>query len=422
MTALLFALLVLLVLLTFVSYVDRIYTEMGKFLSREFQQNIEVFEERVEPRLRVSRERAALSVSVFKHSLMAAIAVLVTHAIFAGAPVTSNEIIQVTITLAAVIVFCQHLLPFLFFSRTKGEWIVGLAPLLRGLIYVALPITVVLGFCLSVAALSKDSAEPEPERPSEAVDALIEAGQEEGILEEGDRELIQSVVEFGDKTVREVMTPRPEIFAVPADTTIEQFTEMLRTHPYSRVPVYIGTLDNIIGIALAHDVLQVSDEEARTRTVKDLMRSDVQFVPESKWVSDQLREMQAAKNHMAIVLDEYGGVAGVVTMEDMVEEIVGEIQDEHEGAADFVRESENSYVVSGSMEVDRLDDFFGVRPEGHEATTVAGLVIGLLGHIPRPGEVAESDGLRFEVLEATDRLVERLRISSSQPISNKQSA
>jgi CBS domain containing-hemolysin-like protein len=197
---------------------------------------------------------------------------------------------------------------------------------------------------------------------------------------------------------------------------------MLRTHPYSRVPVYNGTLDNIIGIALAHDVLQVSDEEAHTRTVKDLMRTDVQFVPESKWVSDQLREMQAAKNHIAIVLDEYGGVAGVVTIEDMVEEIVGEIQDEHEGAIDFVRENEHSCVVPGSLEVDRLDDLFGVRLEGHEANTVAGLVTELLGHIPHPGEVAETDGLRFEVLEATDRLVERLRISSAQPISNKQTA
>jgi CBS domain containing-hemolysin-like protein len=422
MTALLIALVVLLVLLTLVSYVDRLYTEMGKFLSREFQQNIEVFEEKAEPRLKVGRERASLSISVLKHSLMAGIAVLVTHAIFGSAPVTFNDIIQVAISLAGVIVFCQHLLPFLFFSRTKGEWIVGLTPLLRTLIYVSLPITVVLGFCLSVAALSRDSAEAEPERPSEAVDALIEAGQEEGILEEGDRELIQSVVEFGDKTVREVMTPRPDICAAPADMTIEQFTEMLRTNPYSRVPVYNGVLDNVIGIALAHDVLQVSDEEAHTRTLKDLMRTDVQFVPESKRVSDQLREMQAAKNHIAIVLDEYGGVAGVVTIEDMLEEIVGEICDEHEGAVDFIRESESSYVVPGSMEVDRLDDLFGVRPEGHEATTVAGLVTELLGHIPHPGEVAETDGLRFEVLESTDRLVERLRISSVQPISSKQSA
>jgi putative hemolysin len=413
---------VLLAALTLVSYVDRVYTEMGKFLSREFQENIEVFEERVEPRLGVSRERAALSMSVLKHTSMAAIAVLITYVVFHGALVTANEITEVAISLVLIIIICQHLLPFIFFSRTKGRWIVTLAPLLRVLIYLVLPVTVVLGFSLSVAALSKDYADPEPERPSEAVDALIEAGREEGILEEGDRELIQSVVEFGDKTVREVMTPRPDIFAVPADTTIEKFTELLRTHPYSRVPVYAESLDNIIGIILSHDVLQVLDTEARLRTVKDLMRSDVQFVPESKRVTEQLREMQSTNNHLAVVIDEYGGVAGVVTIEDLVEQIVGEIRDEHESKADIVPDGENSYIVPGSMDVDRLEDLFGVRPEGHEATTVAGLVTELLGRIPQAGEAVQEDGLRFEVLNSTDRLVERLRISSIRPLSSKQSA
>ncbi len=413
---------VLLFVLTLVSYVDRVYTEMGKFLSREFQENIEAFENLAEPRLKVSRERAALSMSVLKHMSMAGIAVLIAYAVFHGAPVTPSEIVEVAVSLVLIIITCQHLLPFIFFSRTRGRWITGVAPVLRVLIYLALPVTIVLGFCLSVAALTKDYAEPEPERPSEAVDALIEAGQEEGILEESDRDLIQSVVEFGDKTVREVMTPRPDIFAVPADTTIEKFTELLRTHPYSRVPVYSGSLDNIEGIVFAHDVLQVRDEDARARTVQDLMRGDVQFVPETKRVAEQLREMQAANNHMAIVVDEYGGVAGVVTIEDLVEEIVGEIRDEHESAVEVVREADNSYIVPGSMGVDRLNDLFGVRPEGHEATTVAGLVTELLGRIPLPGEVVQEDGLRFEVLESTDRLVERLRISSSQPISSKQSA
>jgi CBS domain containing-hemolysin-like protein len=293
---------------------------------------------------------------------------------------------------------------------------------LRVLIYLAMPITLALGFSLSVAALSKDYADREPERPSEAVDALIEAGQEEGILEESDRELIQSVVEFGDKTVREVMTPRPEISAVPIDTTIEDFIERLRKRPYSRVPVYAGTLDNIVGIVFAHDVLQVPDVEARTRTVKDLMRPDPQFVPETKRVTDQLREMQATNNHMAIVVDEYGGVAGVVTIEDLLEEIVGEIRDEHEHEVDFVREGENSYIVPGSLDLDRLDDLFGVRLEDQEATTIGGLVTELLGHIPRPGEVVVEDGLRFEVLKSTDRVVESLRVSRVQPVGNRQSA
>ena len=422
MIALGVVLLLLLALLTLVSYVDRVYTEMGKFLSREFQENIEVFETQAEPRLGTGRERAALSMSLLKHMSMASSAVLIGFALLRGAPVMADEVVEMAVSLVLIIILCQHLLPFILFSRTEGRWIVPLAPLLRLLIYLVMPVTIVLGFCLSVAALSRDYADAEPERPSEAVDALIEAGQEEGILEESDRELIQSVVEFGDKTVREVMTPRPDIFAVTAETTIEQFTELLRTNPYSRVPVYRGSLDNIVGIILSHDVLQVADVEARTRTVGDLMRSEVQFVPESKRVTAQLREMQAANNHMAVVIDEYGGVAGVVTIEDLVEAIVGEIRDEHESAIDIVRESDNSYIVPGSMDVDRLDDLFRVRPEGHEATTVAGLVTEALGHIPQAGEVVLEDGLRFEVLKSTDRVVERLRIGLAQPISSRQNA
>jgi CBS domain containing-hemolysin-like protein len=422
MSAVAAVLVLLLALLTLVSYVDRVYTEMGKFLSREFQDNIEVFETQVEPRLGARRERAALSMSLLKHMSMAAIAVLVARMAFHGGASRADEVAGIAVSLVLIIILCQHLLPFIFFSRTAGRWIVPLAPMLRGLIYLALPVTTVLGFCLSVAALSKDYADAVPERPSEAVDALIEAGQEEGILEESDRELIQSVVEFGDKTVREVMTPRPDIFAVAAGTTIEQFTELLRANPYSRVPVYRGSLDNIVGIIFSHDVLQVADVEARTRTAGQLMRPEVQFVPESKRVTALLREMQSTNNHMAIVIDEYGGVAGVVTIEDLVEEIVGEIRDEHEGEADIVRESGNSYVVPGNMDVDRLDDLFRVRPEGHEATTVAGLVTELLGRIPRPGEVVQEDGLRFEVLKSTDRVVERLRIGLAQPIRSKQNA
>jgi CBS domain containing-hemolysin-like protein len=140
------------------------------------------------------------------------------------------------------------------------------------------------------------------------------------------------------------------------------------------------------------------------------MRRDVYFVPESKLGSDLLREMQKQNIKMAIVVDEYGGTAGLVTIEDLVEEIVGEIRDEHE-KADVVRENENSYIVPGSMDVDRLDELFGVRPEGKEAATVAGLVSELAGRIPLPGEVIEDDGLRYEVLESTERRVQRVRIS-----------
>ncbi|PYX58718.1 MAG: HlyC/CorC family transporter, partial [Acidobacteria bacterium] len=192
------------------------------------------------------------------------------------------------------------------------------------------------------------------------------------------------------------------------------FVELLKTKPFSRVPVYEGSIHSIKGIVYAQDVLQVPDTEARSRTVGTLMRRDVYFVPESKLGSDLLREMQKNNVRMAIVVDEYGGVAGLVTIEDLIEEIVGEIGDEHE-KAQIVREGDRSYIVPGNMDVDRLAELFGIRPEGRESATVAGLVSELAGRIPQKGEVVEDDGLRFEVLESTDRKVERVRITAAQP-------
>jgi CBS domain containing-hemolysin-like protein len=408
------AIVVLIWLLSLVSYVDRLYTEMGKFLSREFQDNIESFEQNVEPRLKMARPRAALSVAVLRQLLMAAIAMLIGFAVFRDRAWNAAEILQATLGLVLIVIVFDRFLPFLFFSRTRGEWLVRWAPLLRILIYVLLPVTLVLGFLQSVTALTREHADEQPETQAEAVDALIEAGQEEGILDESNRELIQSVVEFSEKTVREAMKPRPEIVAVPTNTTVEQFIELLRTRPFSRVPVFEGTIHNIKGIVYAQDVLQVPDTEARTRTVDSLMRTDVYFVPESKLVSELLREMQKNNIRMAVVVDEYGGVAGLVTIEDLVEEIVGEIRDEHE-KAEVVRESDQSYIVPGNMDVDRLNELFGLRPEGKESATVAGLVSELAGRIPQKGEVIEEDGLRFEVLDSTERRVERVRISLAQP-------
>lgn len=420
MSAIALPIVLMLGVLTLVSYVERLYTEIGKFLSREFQDNIDVFEQRVEPRLKVSRARAALSMAVLTQLSMAAIALMVGYAVFHEKGWNTPEIFQATISLVLIVIVCNRLLPFVFFSRTQGTWLVSLVPVLRVLIYLVMPVTLVIGFCQSVASLTREHAEELPDHPAEAVDALIEAGQEEGILEEADRDLIQSVVQFGDKTAREAMTPRPQMVAVPADTTVERFLEMLRSQRFSRVPVYEGSLDNIKGIVFVHDLLQIADTEAPTRTVGSLMHTDVYFVPESKRTSELLREMQKNNVRMAIVVDEYGGVAGLVTIEDLVEEIVGEIRDEHESKADIVRDADNSYVVPGSMDVDRLDGLFGVRLDGREATTVAGLVSEILGHIPQKGEVVEGEGLRFEILESTDRRVERLRIKAVQPTEPQQ--
>jgi putative hemolysin len=408
------ALIPLLGLLALASYVDRVYQEIGKFLSREFQNNIDCFEQKVEPKLRVSRARASLSMSVLKQFTTATISLLVGFALFSDQRWSVYEMAQAAISLIVIVILFNQFLPFVFFSRTDGSWLIRWTWLLNVLIYLVLPVTIVLGFLQSVASLTRENTREEPETTAEAVDALIEAGQEEGIIQEGDRDLIQSVVEFSGKTVREAMKPRPEMFALPMETTVERFIQMLGQKHYSRVPVYQESVHNIKGVVYAQDVLQVPDSEAPKRTLESLMRRDVYFVPESKLGSDLLREMQKNNIRMAIVVDEYGGVAGLVTIEDLVEEIVGEIRDEHE-KPEIVRENPESYIVWGGMDVDRLAELFGTKPEGKESATIAGLVSELAGHIPQKGETVDEDGLHFEVLESTSRKVERVRITLVQP-------
>lgn len=408
---------VLLSVLTLASYVDRLYSEMGKFLAREFEENIEAWEQRVEPRLGLSREHIRLSASILTQLSLACVTLLFGMMLFYRSTIadrpTVAEIAQAVLGVVLVILLFNQFLPFVFFTRTRGEWIAHLRGLLRVLFYLMTPVTLFLGFLLSIAALA-ESAPRAPEETAEAVEALIEAGEEEGILKESDRELVRSAVEFGDKVVREVMTPRPEMFAVAGDTTLEKFLRMLEHQPYSRVPVYDRTLDHITGIAFAHDLLRIRDEDAHMQKVASIQRPAA-FVPETKKVNELLREMQRAKQHMDIVIDEYGGVAGLVTIEDLIEEIVGSISDEHEleDSGVVTRDADGSWLIPGNLDVEKLGELLdagGGLPEDSEATTVAGLVSEAAGRIPQAGEVVECYGVRFEILSSTDRLIERLRV------------
>jgi CBS domain containing-hemolysin-like protein len=219
------------------------------------------------------------------------------------------------------------------------------------------------------------------------------------------------------------MTPRPAVFAVKESITLEHFLNHLRDHNFSRVPVYFGTLDNVTGIAFAHDLLQITDEEARTRTVASIKRPAV-FVPETKRGYELLREMQREKQHMRIVIDEYGGVAGLVTIEDLLEQIVGNIHDEHEvetAIEEPQRESGGVWLVPGSFPVDQITDLFGEAADLgnlYEAATLGGVVSEVEGRIPHAGEVVtlEPPGLRLEVVASTDRRVDRLRVFPPVPV------
>jgi CBS domain containing-hemolysin-like protein len=416
---------------TLASYFTRIYAEFGKILTREEQENLDAWEELIEPQLGLSREHAGLCAAVLQQLTFGIIALECGALLFDRVPglvwPTYGEIAQAVLALVLVVVFCNQLLPAMLFNRTQGRWVRRLVWLIRLLLWLMTPITVFVRFFFSVASLVEEPVTAEQESEAD-VEALLEAGEEEGILEESDRELVRSAVEFGDKLVREVMTPRPAVFSVPAATTLEEFLNILREHNYSRVPVYSGSIDNITGIAFTHDLLQIADTEARTRIVASIQRP-AEFVPETKRVYELLREMQREKQHMRIVIDEYGGVSGLVTIEDLLEEIVGEIRDEHEEEVPIEaaqRESGGIWLVPGNFPINQLPDLFGESPtlsdldEAYEATTLGGLVSEIEGRIPITGEVVllESAGLRIEVVASTDRRVERLRVfpPTSDPV------
>jgi len=279
----------------------------------------------------------------------------------------------------------------------------------------------VLGFFQSLVDLTDDAATAE-EAPTSAenIDALISAGAEEGLIEEEDRELIQSVVEFGDKVVREVMTPRPNIVAISADATLEQLRQLVINEQFSRIPAYERDIDHIVGFVHVRDMFEVQEEARDRRIVRELVRN-LLFVPETKPVSDLMRQMQRENTHMVIVVDEYGNTAGLATMEDLLEVIIGEIRDEHEPDSDVTTDGHGGCIVSGSFDLDRVGDLFPSfhREEDIESTTVGGLVSEWLGRVPRAGEVVDRDGIRVEVLASDDLRVGQVRIAKSQEVAHE---
>jgi putative hemolysin len=283
---------------------------------------------------------------------------------------------------------------------------------IRGFLWIVWPFRVLQDLAASVARISDDHPSDSHATDGEAIEALVDAAEQEGILEPGEAQMIEQVVEFSDKRVLEFMTPRPEVVAIPASATVAQLRTLLIDTKFSRIPVYEESLDDISGIAFARDLLQVPESEAMNRTVRELARPAF-FVPETKHGSDLLKEMQRRNQQMAIVVDEHGSVAGIVTVEDLVEEIIGEIGEEDRiPAPDALREPDGSLILRGSVSVEKVQELFGVEwdvKEEESATTIAGLLNQVAGRVPAAGEQLQYGGLRFEILEANQRKVLRLR-------------
>jgi len=269
--------------------------------------------------------------------------------------------------------------------------------------------------------LRRKQREPEAQTQAEAkedgadieLQAFLDVGEEEGIIEENEGELIQSVMRFSDRTAGEVMTPRPNIIAVEAGATLEAVRDLMIESKYSRLPVYSGQMDNIEGVIYVRDLLKYWQIGEMTRKAVEIARPTY-FVPETKPIDELLPEMQKAKTPMAIIINEYGGLAGLVTIEDLIEEIVGEIEDEDEPEpeetdADIVEEAK-AVVARGNVEVGKIERIFDVELAADDFTTIAGLVINELGHLPAAGESIDFRGLHFEVVEADERRVSRVRI------------
>jgi CBS domain containing-hemolysin-like protein len=321
----------------------------------------------------------------------------------------THRALAVVASAIGVLLVCRHLLPALFVRDDPERVLNVLLPSFAAAARVLLPLTVALVRLVSARRERTGPPSPEAEEEQgEAAQAYIDAGAQEGLIEGDERRLIQSIVQFGDTRVREVMTPRPDIVAIRAEATLGELRTLLREQAYSRIPVFKDSLDNILGIVSVKDLIQFTGIEERA--MPTLMRP-AYFVPETKPVADLLREFQRKRVQIAIVVDEYGGTAGLVTLEDLLEEIVGEIRDEYDEESEPVVDlGEGVFVFSGKVNIDELAERLGVEIAREGFETVGGYLLARLGRVPAVGETLEIDALAVEVLEAERRRITKVRV------------
>ena len=365
-----------------------------------------------------NRSRFTFTLSAVIQILLVAFTVLVTFVSlrwFSRAAVGLVVSLAVTLVLAGI--FRQFIPRWISLRNPEAKllrllpWV---APFYRALSFAAEP------WHRSFDRMRKDDveeavSEEDEEDNGDDIEALIDVGEAEGIIEEEERELIQSAIEFGDTRVGEVMTPRTEIVALPNNATVRQARDVIIESRHSRLPVYRDQIDNIEGIVYVRDLLPLLSLGKSDSPLTPFIRP-VYFVPETKPVAKQLQEMQKARTYMSIVIDEYGGVAGLVTVEDILEEIVGEIEDEDisgQELAEIVSAGDGVYEVLGSTEIGKIERLFDMEIEADDFTTIAGLVMAEKGSVPQVGEQLTFRGLEVEVLDADQKRIARLRLKQA---------
>ena len=287
----------------------------------------------------------------------------------------------------------------------------GILPLGHATYYLLWPILAPLAKLYSHIAERREEGEEEEEATEEEVQAYIDVGEEEGIFEEGEGRLVQLIVDFGDRLAREVMTPRVDILAFEASQPIDALANLFSESKYSRIPIYEQNIDQILGIIHVKDVFEAF-LRGEKKSIRDLVFPAL-FIPESKRVAELLREFQLEHQQIAIVHDEFGGTAGLITIEDLIEEIVGEIADEHEEDEEvsMVQIDDEVYLVNGLLRVEKLEDLFGIDATGDGYETVGGLIFTRMGRVPRGGETLRTAGLLFEVERADRKRIYRVKVA-----------
>ena len=310
------------------------------------------------------------------------------------------------------IVICSHLVPLLIVRQDPERVLTLLLPSFHSITVALYPLTKpLIGLLIRInsdyAGFRKNGNVQEGVSPFN--DDAVASSSEFNEHEE-EKKLLQSVVEFGDTLVREVMTPRPDIVAVKADASLSELRDVFIEQQYSRIPVYEHSLDNIIGLVLVKDLIKLTNAAYKDRVIKDLMRP-VYVVSETKRVATLLKDFQDKHVQSAIVHDEYGGTAGLVTIEDLLEEIVGEIRDEYDVELEpIVDEGNGSFVFVGNVPVDDVSECLGIHIERHRFETIAGYLLARLGRVPKVGEIVDIDEVRVEILDGERRRVRRVRV------------
>jgi len=415
--------LLLLLVLSLLATVDMAFAQLSDVrLRRMIGEN----GDKPEPRSRVflqqaleNRPRFSFALSAMIQILLVVVAVLITSISLTIFPEPRLVLVGLLAGLILAGIFRQ-LIPLFISTRNPEGTLLFLLPVVRPffpiMAFIADPFQRLFDRSRRKDQIAEDGEEEEDDDDSGDLQALIDLGEAEGILEEEEGELIHSIIDFGDTRVSEVMAPRPDIVAVPATATVREARDVILESKYSRLPVYRDQIDNVEGLIYVRDLLLSWAEGREDENIKPLIRS-VYFVPETKPVAELLEEMQKAHVQLAMVIDEYGGVCGLVTVEDILEEIVGEIEDEDiagEELEEIVEGKDGSYDVQASIEIGKIERLFDMEIEADDFTTIAGLVINESGKVPAAGEVLTIRGLEVEVLEADERRILRLRVRKAQ--------